>query len=115
MTHDVAVQVRGYFTVFGTLLTLTVITVAVSYLGLSPTSTVALALAIATAKAALVALFFMHLLHEKSMVYLALTLTAVFFFVLIGFTIWSESDHVLGTRFTQPYDALAPAHTDGAH
>ena len=34
MTHDVAAQVRGYLMVFGALLVLTLVTVAVSYLDL---------------------------------------------------------------------------------
>ena len=40
MTHDVAVQVRGYLMVFGALLVLTLVTVGVSYLDLPEVETV---------------------------------------------------------------------------
>ena len=51
-SHDVPpapVHVRGYLTVFGALLVLTLITVAVSYVQLPMTPTVLIALAIASA------------------------------------------------------------------
>jgi len=41
------------------------------------------ALFIATIKGSLVALFFMHLNHERKMIYWVLMLTAVFFVVLM--------------------------------
>jgi cytochrome c oxidase subunit 4 len=99
MTNDVAAQVKNYLTVFGALLSLTVVTVAVSYVHLPTTPAVALGLTIAIAKAALVAMFFMHLNHERRLIYAALILTVVLFAALIGLTLWSETDHVPGTRF----------------
>src|SRR5215216_5882631 len=104
MTHAVGVQVKGYLAIFAALFVLTAVTVGVSYLGLPVRSTILVALAIATTKAALVAMFFMHLKYERAMVYMALTLTAVVFAALLSFTLWSEADHVLGTRFAQPYE-----------
>jgi cytochrome c oxidase subunit 4 len=98
-SHDVSVQVKGYLVVFGALLALTAVTVAVSYLQMPTGPAVALGLTIATAKAALVALFFMHLNHERRLIYMSLTLTAVLFAVLILVTLWTEADHVPGTRF----------------
>ena len=102
---DTAVQVRGYLIVFGALLVLTVITVAVSYLQMPAGPAIALGLAIAVAKAALVAMFFMHLRHERQLIYVALLFTGIFFAALIGLTIWSEAEHVPGTEFTQPFTA----------
>ncbi len=99
MTESVAVHVRGYMAVFGALLVLTVVTVAVSYVHLPTVPAVALGITIATAKAALVAMFFMHLNHERRLIYMALILTVVLFAALIGLTLWSETDHVPGTRF----------------
>ena len=104
MAHDVAVQVRGYLTVFGTLLVLTLVTVAVSYLQLPRTETVALGLAIATAKATLVAMFFMHLKGERPIVYWSLGLTGVLFVALFAFLLWSEGDHLIGTQFQDAFD-----------
>jgi len=110
LQQDTAVQVRGYLLVFGALLALTVITVAVSYLQMPAGPAIALGLAIATAKAALVAMFFMHLNHERQLIYVALLFTGIFFAALIGLTLWSETDHVPGTEFTQPFSA-PPAQT----
>jgi cytochrome c oxidase subunit 4 len=104
MTHDVAVQVRGYMAVFGTLFVLTIATVAVSYLHLPHLPAVAVALAIAAVKATLVALFFMHLKSERKTIYLTLALTAVLFVVLFSFTLWTEADHPAGTRFRPPFE-----------
>jgi cytochrome c oxidase subunit 4 len=103
MTHEVAVRVRGYLVVFGALLVLTLATVAAASMELPIVPTVAIGLLIATAKAALVALFFMHLINERKIVYLALALTAVIFAALFGLTLWAEGDHILGTRFTHPF------------
>jgi cytochrome c oxidase subunit 4 len=106
MTHDVAVQVRGYLTVFGALLVLTLVTVAVSYLQLPRTETVALGLAIATAKATLVAMFFMHLKGERPWVTWTLALTAFLFVGLIGALLYSEADHLFGARFQDSFQSI---------
>ena len=68
MTHAVP-QVRGYLVVFGALLVLTVVTVGVSYLHLPRTPTVAVGAHHRVVKAALVAMFFMHLKGERPMVF----------------------------------------------
>jgi cytochrome c oxidase subunit IV len=102
-----AVDIRPYMAVFGALLVLTVVTVAVSYLDLSTTPTVLIGVAIATLKAALVAMFFMHLKSERPTVYWTLGFTAFFFVALIGFVLWTEADHLTGTRFTGAFDGEA--------
>ena len=90
--------VRKYIAVFGALLALTLVTVAISYLQLPTRSTVALALTIAVVKATLVALFFMHLKTERPMIYWPLALTAFLFVALLAFVLWSEADHIVGPR-----------------
>jgi cytochrome c oxidase subunit 4 len=82
-SDDISKHVRTYFMVFGALLLLTGITVAVSYLHLQVHEAIIVALLIATIKGSLVALFFMHLNHERKLIYWVLMLTAVFFFVLM--------------------------------
>jgi cytochrome c oxidase subunit 4 len=94
---------RRYLIVFGALLGLTVLTVAVSLLPMPATVAIAVGLAIAAAKGTLVAMFFMHLTHERMIVYVTLAFTAVFCVALFGLLLWSEADHVLGTEFTQPF------------
>jgi cytochrome c oxidase subunit 4 len=87
MTSDHAVDidkhVRIYITVFVTLMALTIITVAISYLHLPLPLAVTAALLVATVKGSLVACYFMHLISEKKLIYAVLALTAVFFVALL--------------------------------
>ena len=94
---------RHYLIVFGVLLALTALTVVVSSVPMPATLAIAVGLAIAAAKGSLVAMFFMHLTHERMIVYVTLAFTAVFCVALFGLLLWSEADHVLGTEFTQPF------------
>jgi cytochrome c oxidase subunit 4 len=103
------VRIQGYLVIFATLLVLTVLTVAVSYLDLSTTATVLVAMAIATAKASLVAMFFMHLKGERPMVHWTLGLTGFLFVALFAFLLWSEGDHLFGTRFEDAFDEGTPS------
>ena len=103
-THGHEVHVKGYLAVFGALLVLTAVTVGASYLQLSTTGTVVLAIAIATIKAALVALFFMHLKSERPAIYWTLGLTGVLFVALFGVVLWTEADHLFGTKWITPFE-----------
>ena len=102
-TTEARVRARGYLVVFGALLVLTILTVVAASLHFPTLLAVAIGVAIATAKASLVALFFMHLIHEHGAVYLTLAFTAVFCAALFGLTIWTEADHVPGTQFRTPF------------
>jgi cytochrome c oxidase subunit 4 len=87
MTHDAAEidrHVRIYIIVFVTLMALTIVTVAVSYLHLPVMMAVAVALLVATIKGTLVACYFMHLISEKKLIYAVLVLTVVFFVALLA-------------------------------
>jgi cytochrome c oxidase subunit 4 len=99
-----AVRVAPYLAVFGALMLLTLVTVGVSYLDLPVVPTVLVALAIATVKAGLVAAFFMHLKGERQMIYWPLALTVFLFVGLLGSVLWSEQDHLFGTRFTHAFE-----------
>ena len=70
----------------------TVLTVWASYIDLGHSWNIALALVIASAKASLVALFFMHLISEKTMIYLVLGFTTFFFIGLMFLTIGAYAD-----------------------
>jgi cytochrome c oxidase subunit 4 len=85
--------------VFGALLVLTIATVGVSYLRLPETPAVIVGISIALVKAALVAMYFMHLKGEKPMVYWPLGLTAFLFVGLIVSLLLAEGDHLTGTQF----------------
>jgi cytochrome c oxidase subunit 4 len=98
-----SVSVRGYLSVFAALLILTVVTVAVASLQLTEGMTVLVAITIATFKAALVAIFFMHLKGEKPMVFWSLGLTGVLLAALFAFVLWTEGNRLLGTRFEDAF------------
>jgi len=66
--------------------------VLASYMDLGHHWNVVLALVIATVKASLVALFFMHLISERTMIYTVLGFTAFFFIGLMFLTLGSHAD-----------------------
>ncbi len=76
--QEVKRHVRVYLMVFGALLVLTLVTVLVSYLDMSLAPALAVALFIAIIKASLVALYFMHLISERQVIYWVLVLAAAF-------------------------------------
>jgi len=89
---DVSKHVRGYLIIGATLIVGTVLTVLASYIDLGHHWNIVLALIIATVKASLVALFFMHLISEKQMIYLVLGFTAFFFLGLMFITFAAYHD-----------------------
>lgn len=105
MSADAEVRVTRYVVVFVGLLVLTLLTVAAAQLSLPPAPAIALGLVIAVVKASLVALFFMHLIHERAVVFITLALTAVVCAALFGLTLWTGADPVPGTEFTSAFDA----------
>ena len=92
---DIRKHVKTYMMVFGALMVLTIVTVGVSYLHLEVHEAIVIALAVATVKGSLVALFFMHLNHEKKLIYYTLILTVVFFFFLMLIPIATVSDKIV--------------------
>jgi cytochrome c oxidase subunit 4 len=91
-SSDIASHVRGYMIVGAALLIGTILTVWASYIDLGHHWNIVLALVIATVKASLVALFFMHLISEKQMIYTVLAFTAFFFAGLMFLTISAYHD-----------------------
>lgn len=92
--EDVKKEVRAYMMVFGALMALTVITVAVSYLRLALPAAVLVALVIATIKGGMVASFFMHLIHERRLIFWVLLLTVAFFLTLMFIPLMTNLDKV---------------------
>jgi cytochrome c oxidase subunit 4 len=80
-------HLRGYWVVFGALCVGTVLTVAAATFGLhrgwSEATVITVALIIASTKATLVALYFMHLIDEKKLIYWTLLLVATLFLPLL--------------------------------
>jgi caa(3)-type oxidase subunit IV len=96
---ELSAEVTGYLVVFATLLALTMATVIVSRLHLPTMAAIGVAVAIAVVKASLVAMVFMHLKTERTMVHGPLLLTAILFVALLLFVLWTEGDHLFGTTF----------------
>jgi cytochrome c oxidase subunit IV len=83
-------QTRTYIGVFIALMVLTVLTVAVSYFHMPVILGVIVALIIASFKGSLVAAVFMHLSHERKVIYWVLILTVAFFIVLMFVPVLTE-------------------------
>jgi cytochrome c oxidase subunit 4 len=110
---DVKQAVRKYFMVGGALLVFTAITVAVNQIHLAIPLAITVALIIATMKGAMVASIFMHLSHEKPLIYAAMLLTVVGFIVLMTVPIFTVLD-TIGTPIHPPPAATAEAGHQGA-
>jgi cytochrome c oxidase subunit 4 len=95
-THadDIRKHVKTYIMVFGALMVLTLVTVGVSYLHLAVPMAILVAVVVATIKASLVALYFMHLSHERKLIYYTLALTAVFFLFLMLVPLATNLDRI---------------------
>ncbi len=102
--HDPKAEARVYTITLVTLLILTVITVGASYIQFGA-GNVVIALAIATIKASIVALFFMHLRHDRPLN----AIIALTGFVFLGiFLMFDFID--IGTRTNpQPINLHPPA------
>jgi cytochrome c oxidase subunit IV len=94
---DVKKSVKTYYMIFGALMVFTVLTVAVSYLHLPLALAILIALVVATIKGSLVAMFFMHLLHERKVIYWALLLTVIFFIFLMFVPLATNLDRIPGS------------------
>ncbi len=96
--HSEAKHLRPvhYVLVWAALMVLTAVTVAVWKTDFSYGARVVIALAVALAKAALVAVFFMHLWEEQGVARLVLVVSGLFVVLLIGLTLADNA-----TRF--PY------------
>ena len=90
--HDMARHMRGYLIVGAALMIGTLLTVWASYIDLGHHWNIVLALVIATTKASLVALFFMHLISERALIYAVLGATAFFFVGLMFLTLGANAD-----------------------
>jgi cytochrome c oxidase subunit 4 len=95
--HDMKKTIRTYYMVFGALMVFTIITVAVSYLDLPVAMAIFIALVVASIKGSLVALFFMHLIDERKLVYWVLSLTVVFFVFLMFVPLATNLNKIMGT------------------
>lgn len=95
--EEIRKEVRTYMMVFAALMLLTVVTVAVSYLRLAIPVAVLVALVIATIKGGMVASFFMHLIHERRLIFWVLLLMVAFFVFLMFIPLLTSLDRITVT------------------
>ena len=86
--------IKTYWMIGAALFVFTGITVAVNQIHLAVPLAITVALIIATMKGSMVAGVFMHLSHEKQLIYGALLLTAAFFFMLLFLPVLAYMDRV---------------------
>jgi cytochrome c oxidase subunit 4 len=91
---DIRSHVKTYFIIFGALMVLTIVTVGVSYLHLPVAMAILVALVVAGIKGSLVAMFFMHLKHERKLIYYVLVLTVIFFIFLMFVPLATNLDKI---------------------
>ncbi|MFQ6607808.1 MAG: cytochrome C oxidase subunit IV family protein [Fidelibacterota bacterium] len=92
--ENVQKYVRRYLTVFGALAVLTVITVGASFLQVGIITAITIAMIIAATKGSLVVGVFMHLITEKKLVFIVLSLTLFLFLVLMFITLFTFGNQV---------------------
>jgi caa(3)-type oxidase subunit IV len=98
--EEIQKSVKKYLVIGATLIVFTVITVWLSYVELPTHSlNILVGMIVATFKAALVALIFMHLNHERSIIYKILAFTVVFAIVLFALFIFSNGDPLVFEGF----------------
>jgi len=114
MSDDIKHHIPVYKNVFIALLILTACTVGASYIHFSYAWIgLLVGLLIASAKGYLVASQFMHLNNEKRFIYGVLTLTVIFFFVLLLMPLlWDENSVAHGNG---AYENVSHEHSDEGH
>lgn len=102
MAGDIAKEKKSYKAVMWTLFGATCMALALgvfSFLDFGPPGPtwedVVIGLGLAGFKASLVALIFMHLNHEKGLIYKMLVFTVIFFIGLMALTLFSDFDPIL--------------------
>ena len=84
-THHVAPK-GLYFTIFGALMVLTLLTVGVTYIDLGEMNLI-VAMGIAVFKASLVILYFMHVRWSPKLIQVTVVTSFLFFGILVAFTL----------------------------
>ena len=95
--EELSSHVRVCISVFVALMALTMITVTVSYLDLPVPAAISLALCIALVKGSMVVAIFMHLVSEKKIIFWSLSITVIFFFILMTIPVLTQEDIIKQT------------------
>jgi caa(3)-type oxidase subunit IV len=104
---DVSSHVKTYLKIGFLLIVFTVITVAISFIDFGGNNNMIVGMAVATFKASLVGLIFMHLNHERPLIYKVLVFTFVFAVVLFTLFICAHGDPLVDEGFEAPQKATS--------
>ncbi|MBE7495184.1 MAG: cytochrome C oxidase subunit IV family protein [Verrucomicrobiaceae bacterium] len=100
-------HVKKYLLIGGILLAATAATIAIAFYEFPTHSmNIIVGMIVATIKASLVALIFMHLNHERPLIYKFLAFTTVFCVVLFVLFIFSNADPLVDHGFDAPLEAV---------
>lgn len=118
--HDIQKHVRGYLIIGAMLIVGTIVTVLAAQVDFGNHHVnIGVGLLIATVKASLVALYFMHLISEKTAIYMFLSVTVFFFTGLCVLTLWASHDLPMDSMHTRLNPAgeghAAPAEAHSEH
>lgn len=106
--HEHPASMLMLISVFVSLLVLTVVTVAVAYVDLGELNLI-VAMAIATVKACLVALFFMHLAHDKGFNRLAFFMSFIFVGLFVTITMMDSGQYNVDLEWDEHVLPKVPA------
>jgi caa(3)-type oxidase subunit IV len=117
---DIASHVKGYLKIGALLIVFTVITVALSFVdfsewGLGTSSNMIIGMIVATFKASLVMLIFMHLNHEKKLIYKFLAITTAFAIVLFSLFLYAKDDPLFDEKFEKEKEKVNTPHAAKVH
>lgn len=98
--EEIQKAVKKYYVIGALLFVFTIITVLLSYWEMPTHSmNIVVGMIVATFKASLVALIFMHLNHERSVIYKILAFTTLFVIVLFLLFHFTHSDPLVDPNF----------------
>lgn len=107
---EIRKSVKTYIMVFGALAALTVITVTVGYMSLPFVGAIVAALAIASLKGTLVGGFFMHLFHEKKVIFWVLLIAIPLFVPLLLLPVLTQHENPAKSNAPPSREIVAPGH-----
>jgi caa(3)-type oxidase subunit IV len=114
--EEIKQEVKKYTFIFIILLSLSFVTVGISYLPLNIPARVFLALAIAAVQVFFAAGYFMHLISERTIIlYVVLAMTVGCAVTVLALPSIEHKDPIFGTTHTMTPTHLEPAHTEAKH
>jgi caa(3)-type oxidase subunit IV len=103
--EDIKKSIKKYLIIGGVLIFLSWVTVELSYVELPTHSqNILLGMIVATFKASLVALIFMHLNHERTLIYKILAFTVVFCIGLFTLFLFAKDDPLVFHGFYKAFE-----------